>query len=424
MQDRVPPHNQEAEQAVVGSLLLDNRCLDRIHGIGPADFYRGAHRYIYAAACEIIRAGSIADIVSVAAALRLTGNLDMSGGAAYVSSLTSSVPSVANIEHYVGIVREQSAIRAMIAAAQQIVDVGYAPSAQSADMIRQMDATMTGLTAGADVAQAIRLRDALHDLAMDFDNARDRSISGLVTEFNNLDAKLGGVAEGSYVVLAARPSVGKTAMALQIAIKNASNGMGGIFWSLEMPRRALVGRVASWGASIPSPAIRAGAISPADLKKYHAYGAQVYDYPLWINDTPSADYALIDRVSRRMVRDNGVRLIVIDYLSLIKLRSKRERHEAVSELSHDLKSLARDTGAVVLVLSQLTRDSEDRRPSLRDIRESGAIEQDADIVILLHALGKHGDELRVDAIVAKNREGQRGDAELLFDGNFVRFRDF
>jgi len=421
--DRVIPHDNEAEQAVLGALLLDNRTIDRVGHLRPADFYRGAHQRIYTAIREVIASGAVADLLSVVDRLRTTGNLDVSGAAAYVAALTSSVPSAANADYYARMVVEASVRRSILDLTQRVIDQAYDQSTPSADIIRHIDQSIATMVSTPSTDRVVSHGDAISALRRDIDARQNQMVTGLQTGFDELDALTNGLNPGDYVVIGARPSVGKTSMALQMASKIAQNGAGVLFVSAEMSERDIEARYVSLETDISTRSVRTGDMSHADLRALVDFAARTWQYPLWIDDTPSPEFGRVDRLIRRMVRDHGVAVAFVDYLSLIQPRLRtRDRHEAMADVSHGFKSLARELSIPIVVLSQLTRESEDRRPQLRDIRESGAIEQDADVIAFLHRTGTTAMQLpRVDLIVAKNRKGPLGDVGLLFDGPKTRF---
>jgi replicative DNA helicase len=425
--DRVPPHSLEAEQSLLGSILIDNDVLETTVRVKRDDFYRGAHRVIFDCISGLVERHVAADLITVTDELRTRGDLDMAGGSGYISSLTSSVVSSSAAGAYEDIVVDRSRIRQLIALAQRVHGMAFDVSSDLDEIMREIDIGLTKIMIDPTRRKTLRYSEQLHALREAIDERSKSSNMGVMSGFAGLDKLLMGLNPTDYAIIGARPSVGKTALALQIAINNTAKNVPVLFWSGEMPAISLTTRAASWGAGIEVSALRSGIMSSADHSRLTQYSGDAYDYPLWINDTPNPDFAIIDRVSRRMAREEGVKIIIIDYLSLIKPRRMSrgtERHEAMAQMSHDLKQLARDTGCVVFVLSQLTRDSDDRKPSLKDLRETGAIEQDADVVILLHLRGSHsGNGELVDAIVAKNRNGPKGVAQMVFDGARTQFRD-
>lgn len=426
----LPPHNIEAEQSLLGSLLIDNDVYESVYHVSPEDMYRHSHRIILTTIRRLLDRHEPADLVTVVTALRDTDDLALAGGTGYISELTSSVPSSANAEVYAKIVVEHSRVRQIAALGARISSLALNQDADAQDLTREIDVSVMRIMSEQARHLTKRYGETMHDLNRVIDERAKRGDEGIKTGFKNLDTVIGAMQPSDYVIIGARPSVGKTAISLQVALKNASEGRGVLFWSCEMPAVKLTARSVALSAGISGVQMTSGMLSPSEFKSLNDYAGQVYDYPLWINDTPNPDFGVIDRGTRRMVRDHGIQIVIVDYMSLVRPRLThrgQERHEAMAQMSHDIKQLARDTNTVMIWLSQVTRDSEDRRPSLRDIRETGAIEQDADVVVMLHPAGKiagSSDSEKIEAIVAKNRNGKKGMAELMYEGAYTRFSDF
>ncbi len=426
----VPPHNMEAEQSLLGCLLIDNDVYELVYNVYPQDMYRRAHQVILGAIRRLLDAHEPADLVTVVTALRADQDLDTVGGSAYLSGLTSSVPSSANAEVYANIVREHSRLRQLSSLGARISGLALNQDADVQDIVRDIDVSVMRIMQEQSRHLTRRFGETMHELGRDIDARAKRRDDGVTTSLKGLDNVIGSLNPQDYVIIGARPSVGKTAISLQAALSNAQKGVGVLFWSCEMPASKLAGRSASIGTSISGSKISTGMLSPSEMGQVTDYASQVYDLPLWINDTPNPDFGVIDRGTRRMVRDHNIGLVIVDYLSLVRPRRThrgQEMHEAMAQMSHDAKQLARDTNTVMVWLSQLTREADGKRPTLKDLRETGAIEQDADVVILLHPSGKvSGSDTaeKIEAIVAKNRNGRKGVAELLYEGEYTRFRDF
>ena len=389
--ERPLPQNTEAERSILGAILLDNNALNAaLEKLKPEDFFHDHHRRIYLQMTALGETQQAIDLVTLTDQLQRRGELESSGGAAYIAQLMDGVPRVANIEHYARIVKEKSLLRGLIHATHAIQQQAL-EAEEDADTILDRaessifqlaeDRVRTGLVGVRDV-----VRENFERISQIFNEGK--RITGLSTGYHQLDNLTSGFQPSELLILAARPSMGKTALALNIAENVAvhANRPVAIF-SLEMSKESLLLRLLSSDAQIDSHKFRTGHLSREDGAKIPISLARLAEAPIWIDDIGSATVVEMGAKLRRLKRDKGLSLVVVDYLQLVSARGRfGNRNEEVSSITRGLKSLAKELKVPVLVLSQLTRapEREDRRPQLSDLRESGAIEQDADVVMFIH----------------------------------------
>ncbi len=419
---RLPPHSVEAEQSVLGSLMLENTALDRIVGmVAEQDFYCADHRAIWRQTVALIDAGKPADVITVAEALDSRNQLEDIGGLAYLAALAQNTPSAANIRRYAEIVRERATLRTLEGVSQALQAAIYDPDGRTpAEIAREAETALSAvtdpisgnndpITASAAMSEVLRIAD---------DAANRR---GLGTGIADLDILTCGLEPGQLVIVAARPAVGKTAVALAIARHVARSGHRAGFFSLEMSRQELAARLLAAEAQVPARCLRTGPEEdqwPALTRAATASGLD----NLILDDRPAASVAYVRARARRLDRQARLYLIVIDYLQLMAPADpKASRTEQVGSLSRGLKALAKELRVPIIALAQLNRASEsraDKRPQLSDLRDSGEIEQDADAVLLLHPAG----EGVLECNLAKHRQGPTGVFWLDFDAPTMRFR--
>lgn len=428
----LPPHSIDAEQSVIGSILLaDDTAIDRIEGlIAEEDFYRHEHRLIFAAARTLANSGKPVDVITLAEELEGGGSLTRVGGLTYLAGIAQNTPSAANIKHYAGIVRERSLQRRLLALSEEIRANCAVPGANVAEIISQADAAMVQLLdAGTD--EPTLLYDAMADAIQNID---DRSTgnrpSGLLTGVADFDAITGGLEPGQLVIVAARPSVGKTAFALNVADQVAQRGGTVAFFSLEMERRELTQRLIALRSGVSVTAMRAGHLVGDQWNRISACQASADGHRLFLIDRPSIGVAYARAAARKIKRQHGLGLVVVDYLGLMRGEGQNRTQE-IGSLSRGLKALAKELHVPIIALAQLNRGTEarqDRRPQLSDLRDSGEVEQDADIVAMLHqeALNNPAPEWSglAELIVRKNRNGPLGDLLLALDGPTMRFTQY
>ncbi|MBN1686745.1 MAG: replicative DNA helicase [Spirochaetales bacterium] len=433
LKDRVPPHNDEAEKATLGALLIDSEALSTVlRYLRPADFYRTAHNKIFQAIIDLFQKGEVIDIITLTNELRGRNELENCGGMSYVSALTSEVPTSANVEYYARIVQGCSVRRSLIKISHGIIANAYDDSLESRTIIEEAekdifeitDRQQTGSfkTAGEVVARTIEAIEKRY-------HAKD-NYTGIPTGFQDLDNMTSGFQNAEFIVIGARPSVGKTAFACTIASNMAIRFKIPVgFFTLEMSDMALMQRIVASEARIESNKIRTALLTPADFHSLTDAAARIYEAPLYIEDTPNMKLLDVRAQARRMITQYGAKIIFIDYLTLItpEREGNIPRHEQIAEISRSLKALARELDIPVVALSQVRRETEGKQPTLADLRESGSIEQDADVVIFLHRerVGMDQDESRNDIVtevnVAKQRNGPVGIIRLAFLPQYTKF---
>jgi replicative DNA helicase len=435
LKDKVPPHNEEAEQAVLGAMLLDNESIDTvIQYIRADDFYSNANRRVFGAVLNLYNQGrQKADIITVVAELRQAGELDGSGGPAYVASLTNVVPSSANADYYAKIVQDCSLRRSLLRISAEITSLSCDESCEARQILEETQEKFFCL---AEDRQAVSyksakelVREALEML--DKLRASKGAYTGVPSGFGELDDLTSGFQGSELVIIGARPSIGKTALALNMAAHSAvKEKRPTAFFSLEMSDMALLFRLISSEANVEMQKMRSGIYLSSDYPRILNACDKLFEAPLYIEDTPGLKMRDLRSQARRLRSQQKVEIIFIDYISLITWEnSKIPRYEQISEISRSLKSLARELDIPIVALSQLRRDAEGNRPGLADIRESGSIEQDADLVIFLHRereweLSEKKDPEKkntAELILAKQRNGPVGYLQLHFEPRFAKF---
>ncbi|MFO1225303.1 replicative DNA helicase [Roseateles sp.] len=426
---RAPPHSAEAEQSVLGGLLLDNSAWDRISDkLEARDFYLGEHRTIFGAIVGLIDANKPADVITVFERLQRSGQAEACGGMTYLNALAASVPSAANSRRYAEIVCEHAEARAVIAAVGAASDIAWSEGSPSEkrDRIGAVLAGLEGRTAGKEPRGLSELVSARidHYAAL----SEGETEPGIATGFNALDRALGGgVKPGKLIVLGARPTVGKTSLAGQIALAVASAGRAVLILSQEMTDGELVDRFVANAAGVPLGSLTEGRFADADWGDLSAGAERLKAATLFVDDTPALTLPQIRAKARQVRRKHGLALLVVDYLQLCASSGSGDRrHHQIEAISRGLKQLAKELGACVLLLSQLNRASLDRsggEPEMSDLKESGAIEEDADVVLLLHPMEKQTDSYLMLLKLAKNRQGRRGRLALDFDGRLQRWSE-
>lgn len=425
----LPPHSIEAEQSLIGGLLIDNTAWDRIAGlIRMGDFYSGEHRRIFRHIAALLDRGQAADVVTVHAAIQAAGEADQAGGLAYLVELANNTASTANIKRYAEIVRERAALRALYEAAETIQAECIASGIADPEKIAQRADLAFAVALDREDGEPWSAADAFGE-AMGYIDARGET-GGLATGFHDFDGMTGGLEPGQLVVIAARPSVGKTALALNIADHVATEGGSALFFSLEMSRREVAMRLLSARAGVSVHAMRSGTRDQGDWKRMTEETARAAKLRLFIDDKPAIGLGYARARARRMKRQRGLDLLVIDYLQLMKGQGDNRTQE-IGSLSRGLKALAKELQVPVIALAQLNRGTEtrqDKRPLMSDLRDSGEIEQDADIVAMLHreSLYNAAPEWSgvAELLVRKNRNGPTGDAFLGWWPNETRFTNY
>jgi replicative DNA helicase len=432
---RTPPQDNDAEQSVLGSMLLSKDAIaDVIEVVRGTDFYRPAHESIYDVIVDLYGRGEPADPVTVSAELQKRGELGRVGGAPYLHTLSASVPIAANAGYYAEIVREKAILRRLVDAGTRIVQWGYSGEGEVDDVVDRSQAEVYAVTdkrTSEDYAPLSEIMEATLDEIEAISN-RDGQMVGVPTGFADLDELTNGLHGGQMVIVAARPAMGKSTLALDLC-RSASihHNMASVIFSLEMTRNEITMRLLSAEGKIPLNHMRNGNMSDDDWAKLARKMGEVSSAPLFIDDSPNMTMMEIRAKARRLKQRHDLRLIVIDYLQLMSSGKKVEsRQLEVSEFSRQIKLLAKEIDVPIIALSQLNRGPEqraDKRPMMSDLRESGSIEQDADVVILLHREDAYEKEStrpgEADLIVAKHRNGPTRDVVVAFQGHYSRFVD-
>ncbi len=433
--DRTPPNDIAAEQSVLGAMLLSKDAIaDVVEVLREADFYRPAHQTIFAAVLDLYGRGEPADAVTVAAELTRIGEIGRVGGAPYLHTLVSMVPTAANANYYGRIVHEQALLRRLVEAGTRIVHMGYAGTGDVDDLVDRAQAEVYDITDRRTSEDYAPLRAIMDGAVTEIDAISNRGgqMVGVPTGFTELDKLTNGLHPGQLVIVAARPSLGKSTLGVDIArAASIKHGLTSVIFSLEMSRNEIVMRLLSAEAQVPLHHMRSGTMSDADWQKLATKMGTVSDAPLFIDDSPNMTLMEIRAKCRRLKQRHDLRLVIVDYLQLMTSGKRVEsRQQEVSEFSRSLKLLAKELEVPVIAISQLNRGPEqrtDKRPMLSDLRESGSLEQDADMVILLHREDAYERESpragEADFIVAKHRNGPTATVTVAFQGHYSRFVD-
>jgi replicative DNA helicase len=433
--NRTPPQDVAAEQCVLGAMMLSKDAIaDVVESLRGADFYRPAHEQVYDAILDLYGRGEPADAITVAAELTKRGEIGRVGGAVYLHTLLASVPVAANAGYYAEIVREKGILRRLVDASIRIGQMSYAAQGDVDQIVDRAQAEVYSVTerrASEDYKPLSELMQPTLD-EMEAISSRGGQLAGVPTGFDELDDLTNGLHPGQMVIVAARPGCGKSTLALDLA-RSASikHGLTSAIFSLEMSQIEITMRLLSAEASIPLSHIRGGKMSDDDWSRVATKMGQVSEAPMFIDDSPNLTMMEIRAKARRLKQRHDLKLVVIDYIQLMTSGKKVEsRQLEVSEFSRQLKLLAKELEVPVVALSQLNRGPEqrtDKKPMLSDLRESGSLEQDADMVVLLHRPDLYDKESErageADFIVAKHRNGPTKDITVAFQGHYSRFTD-
>ena len=433
--DRTPPQDMEAEQCVLGAMLMSKDAIaDVVEVLRGGDFYRPAHEQVYDAITELYGRGEPADAVTVSDELGKRGELVRIGGAPYLHTLLASVPIAANAGWYAEIVREKAILRRLVDASMRINQMSYAAEGDVDVIVDRAQAEVYAVTERRSAEDYKPLSELMQPTLdeMEAIESRGAGLSGVPTGFADLDELTNGLHPGQMIIVAARPGCGKSTLALDLA-RSASikNGLTSVIFSLEMSQLEITMRLLSAEASIPLSHIRGGRMSEQDWQRVSTKMGQVSEAPMYIDDSPNLTMMEIRAKARRLKQRHDLRLVVIDYIQLMTSGKKVEsRQLEVSEFSRQLKLLAKELDVPVVALSQLNRGPEqrtDKKPLLSDLRESGSLEQDADMVILLNRPDLYDKESErageADFDVAKHRNGPTKSITVAFQGHYSRFTD-
>ncbi|MEZ0106628.1 replicative DNA helicase [Catenulispora sp. EB89] len=438
--ERTPPQDIPAEQSVLGGMLLSKDAIaEVIEVIKAVDFYKPAHEAVYGAILELYGRGEPADPVTVAALLTKKGDINRIGGAPYLHTLINSVPTAANAGYYAEIVKERAVLRRLVEAGTRIVQMGY--STDGSDVEQIVDAAqqeMYNVTETRTSEDFVPLADAMEGALDEIESISNRSgqMTGVPTGFHDLDALTNGLHPGQMVIIAARPAIGKSTLGLDLARScSIKNGLSCVIFSLEMGRNEIIMRLLSAEARVALHHMRSGTMTDEDWARLARRMGPVSEAPLFIDDSPNMSMMEIRAKARRLKQRHDLQLVIIDYMQLMQhssTNSKRpdSRQQEVSEISRSLKLLAKELEVPVIAISQLNRGPEqrtDKRPMMSDLRESGSLEQDADVIILLHREDAYERESpragEADLIVAKHRNGPTANITVAFQGHYSRFVD-
>ncbi|GAB6934974.1 MAG: replicative DNA helicase [Bacillota bacterium] len=431
--DRMPPHNIEAEQAVLGAVFLEKEALiTAMEIVRPEDFYRTAHQRIFQCMIDLLERGEPIDLVTVTAELQNRKWLEEVGGVSYLTDLANAVPTAANVEYYARIVEEKALLRRLIRVATQIASTGYGETEDVGEILSQAERNILEISQRRSRGQFVSIKDVLLETyeKIEFLATHRGEVTGVASGYPDLDRMTSGFQPSDLIIVAARPSVGKTAFALNIAQNVGIRGETVAIFSLEMSAQQLVTRMLCAEGNLEAHKLRTGYLEEEDWERLTMAISTLSKAPIFIDDTPGITVTEIRSKLRRLKAERGLSLVVIDYLQLIQGRSRyaENRQQEISEISRSLKGIARELHVPVIALSQLSRAVEqrqDKRPILSDIRESGSIEQDADIVAFLYRDDYYDPETDrkniVEVIIAKQRNGPTGKVELVFLKEYNKF---
>ena len=443
--EKLPPHDERAEESVIGSLLIDGDSIVTVANLlRPDDFYGERARWCYEACLSLWESNEAINAVTVGHRLALVERLDQVGGPSYLGQLVSSVPTSAHVEYYARIVSRTHTLRRLIGAAGEIASLGYEGGADVDQALSQAEDLLFRIRSGQEIREFVAIRDVLDQYLEEsarLDNPLESSETPVYSSFIDLDQLLGGFQRSDLIVLASGPSVGKSTLALNVARYAADQGAGVAIFSLEMSREQIGHRFLSSEANVDLRAVRQRLYGDVAERRIVSAAGTLSELPIYIDDTPLQGIVEIRNRSRRLKMERKLDLVIVDYLQLIQGTGRREnRVQEVGEITRALKGIARDLNIPVLALSQLSRAVEARPshiPQLSDLRESGSIEQDSDVVMFIHREDRHITEREwyeqhpneeypsglADLIVAKHRHGPLGTIKLRFNGAMARFED-
>ncbi|MBN2908148.1 replicative DNA helicase [Polycladomyces sp. WAk] len=430
--DRLPPHNLEAEQAVLGAILIDPSSLVTVtERLRPEDFYRQGHQRLFQVMIELSERGEPLDLVTITSELQDRKLLEEVGGVSYLAELAEVVPTSANVEYYARIVEEKSILRRLIRTATQIASAGYSGGAEVAEILDEAEKQILDISQRRHRNGFVPIRDILMETYEHIEKLHYKKgeLTGIPTGFTDLDRMTSGLQPSDLIIIAARPSMGKTAFALNLAQNVAIRSKLPVaIFNLEMSAPQLVMRMLAAEGNIDAQAFRTGNLTEEDWEKLTMAISTLSEAPIFIDDTPGVTVFDIRSKLRRLQAEHGLGLVLIDYLQLISGRGGESRQQEISEISRSLKLMARELNVPVIALSQLSRAVEqrqDKRPMLSDLRESGSIEQDADVVAFLYRDDYYNEDSEkkniLEVIIGKQRNGPVGKVELLFLKNYNKF---
>ena len=432
---RVPPQNIDAEKSVLGSLLIDEEAIGAaIEILDETWFYEQAHRQIFRAVLELYNQRKNVDLITLSDKLKSDGTLEQIGGVSYLSFLIDLVPSAANVEHYANIVKEKGVLRRLIRNATNIIAESYESIGNVDEVVDNAERLIFEVADLKQRTQSVHIKDLVRQSIekLDFLYQRKQHVTGIPTGFEKIDHMTSGLQNSDLIIIAGRPSMGKSALAISMAeYVGIEQKQGVAIFSLEMSKEQLVQRMLCSQARVDAHKVRSGFLAPADWPKLTAAAGRLSESKIFIDDTPAISVLELRAKARRLKANQGIELIILDYLQLMRSTIQSEnRQQEISEISRSLKALARELSVPVIALSQLSRAVEsrqDHKPQLSDLRESGAIEQDADLVVLLMREEYYNptEENKgvADVMIAKQRNGPVGTVKLAFIKEYMRFEN-
>ncbi len=435
MLERIPPHNEEAEKSVLGAAMLDkDALLDVLEKVRAEYFYSEAHKEIFTAIEEIYRENKPVDVLTVSEKLKSRKALEMVGGRAYIASLTTDVPSVSNVTEYAKIVSEKASIRRLIKVSEKITSLCYEENTPTATLIDSAEQEIFEIGQQRQSKDYVPIGEVMIENLNQIDQAAENGgkVQGVPTGFKELDSKLGGLKKSNLIILAARPSMGKTAFALNIAHQTAvKHGSSVLIFSLEMSKEELGQRLLSVESRVEIKKLQEGNLQRKDWDRVATAVDTLSKASIMIDDSSDISAMEIKNKCRRLKAEKGLDLVIIDHMQFMKTEARENRVQEISRLSRSLKILSKELECPVIVLSQLSRkfaDRTDKRPMLSDLRDSGTIEQDADIVMFLHREDYYNQENEetkglCEVIIAKNRNGETGKVDLTWVERYTKFSD-
>jgi replicative DNA helicase len=434
---RAAPWSAEAEQAVLGAMLLDqDAALRASELLDDSMFYREAHRRLFRAMAALTEHRTVIDHITLRDELMRRGELDAAGGLEYLGELVDSVPTAANLEFHARIVKDKAILRRLIEGATAIVTEAYDGKATAGELLDSAESRIFQISQQRGDEGFTRIKEMLWPTMERIETLQKsgKAITGVPSGFTDLDALTSGFQPSELVIVAARPSMGKTAFCLNVASNASLEGQGVAIFSLEMSKESLVHRMLTAMARVDSQRVRQGSLRDFDFTQLARAAGILQSCPIWIDDTPALTLLEMRSKARRLKAENDIRLVVVDYLQLMRSPDYSEnRVQEISDISRSLKALARELEIPVIALSQLSRASEqrggERKPILSDLRDSGAIEQDADLVLFIHRPEYYDreDESKrgvAEVMLSKNRNGPTGDVQLRFSREYTRFDNY
>ncbi|MFA4854042.1 MAG: replicative DNA helicase [Candidatus Omnitrophota bacterium] len=432
--DKLPPQNLEAEMAVLGSMLLDEEAVSvAVEKLDSGCFYKDTHRKIFQAISDLFNANKAVDLITLIDALKKDGSLDQVGGASYLTSLANAVPTSANINHYANIVREKYILRTLINNSTKIISVCHESQGNIAEVVDTAERLIFEVSDRRNQGTYVHLKELVKDSIETIDRLYQNKahVTGIPTGYVDFDIKTAGLQSSDLIIIAGRPSMGKSAFALGIAeYAGVIEKVPTAIFSLEMSKEQLVQRMLCSHARVDAHKVRTGYLATSDWPRLTAAAGKLSEAPIFIDDSPAISVMELRAKARRLKSHHGIKLIILDYMQLMRgsAMNMESRQQEISEISRSLKALARELSVPVIAISQLSRAVEsrtDHRPQLSDLRESGAIEQDADVVVLIlreEYYNPSPDNQGVaEVIIAKQRNGPVGSLRLAFIKEFTRF---